>query len=110
KQRAEQITTAQTPPVTAPSAPEAQEDDGDTDAVRMQCVAAAPDGWSTSDLMDAYAARNGGEVVDDASAARLRESLGALGTAAPASTTLTLDALKDKAAAQDDANGDTVPF
>ncbi|WP_020480270.1 recombination directionality factor [Nocardiopsis salina] len=112
KQRAEQITTAQTPAVTAPPAPEAQEDDGDADALWMQCVAAAPDGWSTSDLMDAYAARNGGELVDDASAARLREFLGALkeGTAAPASTTPTLDALKDKAATQDDANGDTVPF
>jgi len=113
KTRAEEISTAQAPAVAAPPTPETQEDDGDTDALWMQCVAAAPDGWSTSDLLDAYSARNSGELVDDANAARLREFLGALkdGTAdASAPTTPTLDALKSKTATKESANGDAIPF
>jgi hypothetical protein len=83
----------------------------DVDALWMQCVAAAPDGWSTTQLVSAFEARHH-VPADDGTAEQFTEFLAALkdGTAAaPKSDTPTLDALKEKAAASA-PTGDTVPF
>lgn len=78
KARANELATAPAP------APAATADPGpDVDALWMQCVAAAPDGWSTTDLVKAFEARHN-VPADDGTAAQFAEFLAALkdGTAA----------------------------
>ncbi|MFY7069615.1 hypothetical protein ACOQFV_27470 [Nocardiopsis changdeensis] len=67
RQRAEPEPAAPAPaPVAPPAAPEP-----DADAMWMACVAAAPDDWSTTELMEAYSAQHEGALVDDATGAQL---------------------------------------
>jgi hypothetical protein len=112
KARADELATAPAPaPAPAPvEAPAAEQDGGDADAVWMQCVNAAPAGWTTTELMDAYSVRNDGALADDATAAQLQKFLGDLvsGRVGPSSTP-TLDALKQKAADQAPPAGDDKP-
>ena len=108
KARANELAAA---PAPAPAA--AVEPGPDVDALWMQCVAAAPDGWSTTDLVKAFEARHH-VPADDGTAAQFAEFLAALkdGTAvAPKSETPTLDALKEKAAAAEaGADPSKIPF
>lgn len=89
-------------PAPTPAAP----DDGDTDAAWMACVSATPDGWSTTDLLDAFAVRYDGLLADDATAVQLnqyakdlRAGLVVRAGQPEKAGTPTLDALKERAAA-----------
>lgn len=96
--------------------PVPSENDGDVDAAWMACVSAAPDGWSTSDLMEAFVARHDGLLADDATAAQLTQFAKGLKGGwvdkvdESKSSTPMLDALKEKAAAKVAATGDEIPF
>lgn len=68
KARAAELNAANTPaPAPAPAAPAAQVPAGMTaDDLWMACVSAAPEGWTTSDLLAAYSREHGGQLADDA--------------------------------------------
>jgi hypothetical protein len=65
----------------APASAPAADPGAYIDGLGMQCVAAAPDGWSTTDLMEAFAARHD-VSADDASAEQMAGFLAALQTGA----------------------------
>ncbi|GAA1455411.1 hypothetical protein [Nocardiopsis tropica] len=104
-------------PETAPPAPASSADEAaDTDAAWLACVSATPDGWSTTDLLDAFAVRYDGLLADDASAVQLnqyakdlRAGLVVRAGQPERSGTPTLDALKDRAADQAPPPGDDTP-
>ena len=107
KQRADELATDQAPPPTP--APVVNED---LDDLWMRCVAAAPDGWSTTDLTAAYSRDHNGQTPGTASVDQLRAFLGSLkdGTVSPPSSTRpTLDALKGRAAEMTPPPGDDTP-
>lgn len=122
KARANELAAAQAPPPavepapTPAPAPSADEVD-DTDSAWMACVSATPDGWSTTDLLDAFAVRYDGLLAADASAAQLtqyardlRAGLVVRAGQPERSGTPTLDALKARAADQAPADPNKVPF
>ncbi|OLT27774.1 hypothetical protein BJF83_17475 [Nocardiopsis sp. CNR-923] len=59
-------------------APVPVDEGAQVDGLWMQCMSATPDDWSTQDLVEAYAARHGGELPDDATAALLTGFLKAI--------------------------------
>lgn len=68
--RPEPIDAEPVEPAPAP-APAPAPVEGDPDALWMQIVAACPEGWTTSDLITAYAARHQGQLPDGATAGEL---------------------------------------
>ena len=124
KARATELAAAPAPavepaPEPAPEpepAPAPAEDEGDADAAWMACVSATPDGWSTTDLMEAFADRHEGLTAETATASQLAQFAKDLRggwvkkAGSPKSATPTVDALKAKAAATEAATGDEPPF
>lgn len=116
KEPAPAVAPAPEPTPEPEPAPAPVEDGGDADAAWMACVSATPDGWSTTDLMEAFADRHEGLTAETATAAQLTQFAKDLRggwvskAGAPASATPTVDALKAKAAAKDAETGDKPPF
>lgn len=64
------------PAAPSPSAPAAQVPAGMTaDDLWMACVSAAPEGWTTSDLLAAYSRSHSGQLADDATPEQLAQFL-----------------------------------